>query len=180
MKRIAALMLFMSLSLPAHANLCFDNAGRDNHIDPLLLMAIGIHESRLRAGAINIANTNKTEDVCAMQVNSIHFKELEGFNITRSDLLKNPCICVYTGTWVLAKIFKQYGKNWNSVGIYNAGAGKNRAAIRKKYSDTIKSIYSILLARQILENKQATQNPTYPSNPQPLKPAQFYPQQGVK
>ena len=180
MKRIAAVMLFMSLSLPAHANLCFENAGKDNYIDPLLLMAIGIQESRLRSGAINSASAHKTEDVCEMQINSINFKELQGFNITRSDLLKNPCICVYTGTWVLAKIFRRYGKNWNSVGIYNAGAGKNRAASRKKYSDTIKSIYRILLAQQILENKQATQNPAYPSNPQLLKPAQFYPHQGVK
>lgn len=51
-----------------------------------------------------------------MQVNSIHFKELEGFNITRSDLLKNPCICVYTGTWVLEKTFKQYEKKMEQRG----------------------------------------------------------------
>ena len=56
-----------------------------------------------------------------MQLNSNNFSKLKKFNITRADLLNNPCICVYSGAWVLAKNFQAYGRNWDSVGIYNAG-----------------------------------------------------------
>jgi hypothetical protein len=98
--------------------------------------------------AINGSNRNGTEDVCGMQVNSSHYGKLKNFNITRERLLNDPCICVYTGAWVLAHNFRSYGKNWDSVGMYNTGPSKKLIAQRKAYAQDIKNIYRVLLARK--------------------------------
>ncbi|MFS7282049.1 lytic transglycosylase domain-containing protein [Serratia proteamaculans] len=181
MKSGIALLLSVMFIAPVNANQCFDKAGRDNNIDPLLLMAIGIKESRLRPTAVNSSNKDKSEDVCTMQINSWHFPKLKKqFNITRDDLLNNPCLCVYTGSWVLAKIFKQYGKSWNSVGIYNAGTSDKNAGIRKRYSDDIKSIYSVLLARQMVAEKNRDVESNLSTHSHERKPEQFLPQPGKK
>ncbi|ABP62885.1 Lytic transglycosylase, catalytic (plasmid) [Enterobacter sp. 638] len=138
--------------------MCFDQAGHDYRIDPLLLMSISIKESKLKAAAINGSNRDGTEDVCGMQVNSSHYGKLKNFNITRERLLKDPCICVYTGAWVLAHNFRSYGKNWDSVGIYNTGPSKKLITRRKAYAEDIKNIYRVLLARKTLLAQRSPQN----------------------
>lgn len=145
-----ALLLAFSLSATATPQMCFGQAGRDYQIDPLLLMAISIKESRLKPAAINGSNGNGTEDVCGMQVNSSHYGKLKKFNITRERLLSDPCICVYSGAWVLARNFQSYGRNWDSVGIYNTGPRDEMIKKRKAYATDIKNIYRILLARKII------------------------------
>lgn len=156
MKNVPFLLLVFSLSCGAAPQLCFNQAGKDFNIDPLLLTAISIQESRLRPAAINNANRNGTEDVCAMQVNSSHYRKLRQFNITRERLLNEPCICVYTGAWVLADNFRAYGKNWDSVGMYNAGPSSEAIKARREYARIIKSIYRVLQARKIIDEKQST------------------------
>ncbi len=142
------LMLGVTMSCAGAPQMCFDQAGRDYGIDPLLLVAISIKESRLKADAVNKANSNGSEDVCGMQINSSHYGKLEKFNITRERLLKEPCICVYTGAWVLAKNFNSYGRNWDSVGIYNAGPKIELIKTRRNYADHIRRIYRVLLAQK--------------------------------
>lgn len=148
MKIIGLLMLGMTMSCSAAPQMCFDQAGRDYNIDPLLLMSISIKESHLKPDAVNKANNDGSEDVCGMQVNSSHYRKLSKFNITRSDLLNDPCICVYSGAWVLAHNFRSYGKNWDSVGIYNTGPSKELIVKRRAYATEIKNIYRVLLARK--------------------------------
>ncbi|EFH3930962.1 transglycosylase SLT domain-containing protein [Escherichia coli] len=147
---LPATLLTLSLSAGAAPQMCFEQAGKDYQIDPLLLMSISIKESRLKPGAINGSNRDGTEDVCGMQVNSSHYGKLKNFNITRERLLNDPCICVYTGAWVLAHNFISYGKNWDSVGMYNTGPSKKLIVKRKAYAQEIKSIYRVLLARKTL------------------------------
>ena len=156
MNKLPLLLLPLALSCAAAPQMCFDQAGHDFRIDPLLLMAISIKESHLRADAVNKDNRNKTEDVCGMQVNSSHYSKLNRFNIDRERLLSDPCICVYSGAWVLAHNFRSYGRNWDSVGIYNTGPAKKLIAQRKKYASEIKSIYRILLARKSLTEQSGT------------------------
>lgn len=145
---ISASLLLLSFSAGAAPQMCFDQAGHDYKIDPLLLMSISIKESRLKPKAINGSNRNGTEDVCGMQVNSSHYSKLKDFNISRERLLNDPCICVYTGAWVLAHNFRSYGKNWDSVGMYNTGPSKKLIERRRAYAQDIKNIYRVLLARR--------------------------------
>ena len=152
MKWLAIAGFAAVFSAQAAPELCFDEAGRDYGIDPTLLMAISIQESRLNPTAINSASAGGTEDVCAMQLNSNNFAKLKNFNITRKDLLNNPCICVYSGAWILARNFQAYGRNWDSVGMYNTGPNPKLIKARREYARIIKSIYTVLLARkQLLE-----------------------------
>lgn len=144
------LLMMFSLSIFAAPQMCFDQAGRDYQIDPLLLMAISIKESRLKASAVNGSNNDGSEDICGMQVNSYHYSKLKTFNITRDRLLKDPCICVYSGAWVLAHNFQSYGKNWDSVGMYNTGPRDVMIKKRRAYATEIKNIYRILLARKTI------------------------------
>ena len=154
MKWLALFTLAAVFSAQASPEMCFNKAGRDYGIDPLLLMAISIKESRMRMDAINDRNRNKTEDVCGMQVNSSHYPTLQKFNITRERLLKEPCTCIYTGAWVLAHNFRAYGKNWDSVGMYNTGPSPKLIVQRRAYASAIKNIYRILLATQMIQDKQ--------------------------
>lgn len=150
---LAPLLFAIVFPTSGAPQMCFDQAGKDYNIDPLLLMSISIQESRLIANATNSANRDGTEDVCGMQINSSHYKKLAGFNITRQRLMNDPCICVYTGAWVLAHNFRSYGKNWDSVGMYNTGPSKKLIVQRRAYAEKIKSIYRILQARKILIEK---------------------------
>lgn len=148
MKWFALFALTAIFAAQAEPQMCFTRAGHDFGIDPLLLTAISIQESRLNPKAVNGANRDKSEDVCGMQVNSSHYKELKRFNITRERLLNDPCICTYAGAWVIAKNFNSYGRNWDSVGIYNAGPKEKMMKARKSYARKINSIYRILVARE--------------------------------
>lgn len=150
MKWFAVLALTAAFTAQAKPEMCFTRAGHDYGIDPLLLTAISIKESRLKADTVNGDNRNKTEDVCGMQVNSSHYKKLKQFNIDRARLLDDPCICVYAGAWVLAHNFRSYGKNWSSVGIYNTGPSPKLITQRNAYANDIKNIYRVLLARAIV------------------------------
>jgi hypothetical protein len=91
-----------------------------------------------------------------MQVNSSHYRKLEKFNITLERLLNEPCIFVYTGVWVLAHNFRAYGKILDSVGMYNAGLSPKVIKARREYAKKIKSIYRVLLARKIIEERKNT------------------------
>ena len=68
MKKILMVLFTISLSASAAPKMCFNQAGRDFGIDPLLLTAISIKESRLVPNAINGSNSDGTEDVCGMQI----------------------------------------------------------------------------------------------------------------
>jgi hypothetical protein len=49
-----------------------------------------------------------------------------------------------------------YGRNWDSVGMYNTGPNPKLIKARREYARIIKSIYTVLLARkQLLRKAQA-------------------------
>jgi len=138
------LAMTLCLSASCQAN-CFNEAGKAFGISPALLLSIAIKESHLNPAAVNSANRNHTEDVCMMQVNSTHFAHLASLGVTRTTLLSEPCTCVNTGAWVLYGMFQQYGKSWNTVGMYNAGAAPSHQPQRERYASDVRRIYQKLL-----------------------------------
>lgn len=155
MKWAGFFLLTASAFSQASPQQCFIRAGNDYGIDPLLLTAISIKESRLKFNAVNGANSNKTEDVCGMQINSSHYGTLKAFGINRERLLNDPCVCVYTGAWVLARNFDRYGKNWDSVGMYNTGPSDRLIRQRRAYADHIRRIYYVLKGMQQTNGQNA-------------------------
>jgi soluble lytic murein transglycosylase-like protein len=97
---------------------CIDDAGSYAGVSSTLLRAIAQHESGMRADAIN-RNTNGTEDIGLMQINSSWLPKLAREGITRTSLL-DACINAYVGAWILSSNFAHYGPTWDAVGAYNA------------------------------------------------------------
>ncbi|MEZ2311400.1 lytic transglycosylase domain-containing protein [Paraburkholderia sp. RCC_158] len=101
----------------AHAD-CLDDAAAFQHVSTQLVHAIAQHESGMRANAVNL-NSNGTEDIGLMQINSSWLPKLARYGIRRQDLF-NPCVNGYVGTWILASNIRQFGPTWKAVGAYNA------------------------------------------------------------
>ncbi len=66
MKLLAALALAAVFSAQAAPEMCFTKAGQDFGIDPRLLMAHSIQESRMRNNALNTKSSGGTHNVCDM------------------------------------------------------------------------------------------------------------------
>lgn len=131
---------------------CFKEAGKAMKIDPLLLLAISLRESRLNADAVGINKTvnNKIHsyDYGLMQINSENVKRIfSAFGIDSKTLLNNPCINIYAGAYILRKNFNLWGENWWSIGAYNAGSKQSvkQELKRQQYAKEVKSIYSNLI-----------------------------------
>lgn len=127
---------------------CFDEAGQKYQIDPRLVRAISIVESKGKASAFHVNNDN-TWDYGLMQINSSHLKELARFGINKDDL-SNPCQVVHIGAWILARNIQVYGNTWNAVGAYNVGCkklSKDECAKRRlNYVNKVKPVYQRLVA----------------------------------
>jgi soluble lytic murein transglycosylase-like protein len=101
----------------AHAD-CLDDAAAFQHVSTQLVHAIAQHESGMRADAVN-TNSNGSEDIGLMQINSSWLPKLSRYGIRR-ELLFNACVNAYVGTWILAANIRQFGPTWKAVGAYNA------------------------------------------------------------
>lgn len=133
--KLHIILLMGLLSFKSFA-FCFDNAGAYYDVNPQLLKAIATVESSLNANAVN-----KSENSLGlMQIHPQWFSRLHKFDITPGQLLSEPCINVNVGAWILAWNFNTHGKNWNSIGAYNAGFSKSERAQanRKIYIQKVK------------------------------------------
>ncbi|MGU7771755.1 lytic transglycosylase domain-containing protein [Burkholderia sp. MR1-5-21] len=97
---------------------CIDDAAAYQHVNARLVRAIAQHESGMRPYAVN-RNTNGSEDIGLMQINSAWLPTLAQYGIRREHLF-NACVSAYVGTWILASNIRQFGPNWKAVGAYNA------------------------------------------------------------
>lgn len=103
---------------------CLDDAAAFHRVSPALARGIAQVESGMRAGVTN-RNTNGSEDIGLMQINSVHLPRLARFGITRQSLF-DPCTNAYVGMWILADCLSRFGETWTAVGCYNAGASDKR------------------------------------------------------
>ncbi|MFM0061314.1 lytic transglycosylase domain-containing protein [Paraburkholderia phytofirmans] len=115
---IFGLVLGASLCIRAAWADCLDDAARLHRVSVVLVRAIAQQESGMRANAVN-TNSDGTEDIGLMQINSSWLPKLRRFGITREALF-NGCVNGYVGTWILASNIKQFGPTWKAVGAYNA------------------------------------------------------------
>lgn len=103
---------------PTPYDACFARAGNYYGINPLLLKAIARQESSMNPRAIG-QNTNGTQDLGIMQINTWHLPKLAKAGITRQHLM-DPCINIYVGAWVLADAVRRFGMSWKAVGVYHS------------------------------------------------------------
>ena len=114
---------------------CVDQASRLYGIPANLITAIIRTESAFDAYAINI-NTNGSEDVGLMQINSEWLPRIAGLGYDRASLF-DPCINVMVGSWILAQEIERFGYSWEAVGAYHAGPSAQRAGRRAWYAQRV-------------------------------------------
>ena len=133
MKILALFILILLLQFPAAASaFCFEEAGSEYGVSPILLWSIAQHESGMKPAAI-CRNRNGTYDYGLMQINSSWAKEL---GMRRWLRLGDPCTNVRTGAWILAQCIRRHGYNWKAVGCYHS----NTPGKRERYAGRIASI----------------------------------------
>ena len=124
---MAALLL---AATGVHADpLCFDEAGAQYGINPIILRAIAKVESNYKTRAINW-NRNGTYDFGVMQINSSWASSL---GMERWSTLGDSCSNIKTGAMILATCMKKYGYSWEAIGCYNSQTPDKR----DKYARTV-------------------------------------------
>ena len=97
---------------------CIVGAAQYHGVNPYLLRAILMVESRLNPKAMNV-NTNGTRDIGVAQINSIHLPVLQNHGIKESHLM-DGCVNTYVGAWLLRKQISRYGLNWFGIAAYHS------------------------------------------------------------
>ena len=108
--------MFITQNVFAH---CYKEAGSRYGIDPLMLKAIAITESSVRPNIESL-----TQEIGLMGINRSWLPILsKRYGLSEQDVWQ-PCTNVQVGAWILASNYRQFGKNWNAVGAYNAACKK--------------------------------------------------------
>lgn len=114
---------------PAMAQ-CFDWASRRFGMSSHLLYAIALQESGLNPRAVN-RNTNGSQDIGLMQINSSWGPMLARYGIRPSDLW-DPCTNIFVGAWILGDNLARMGPTVAALGAYNARDPIKREAYARR------------------------------------------------
>lgn len=114
---------------PAMAQ-CFDWASRRFGMSSHLLYAIALQESGLNPRAVN-RNTNGSQDIGLMQINSSWGPMLARYGIRPSDLW-DPCTNIFVGAWILGDNLARMGPTVAALGAYNARDPVKREAYARR------------------------------------------------
>ena len=100
-------------------------------------------------------NSDGSQDIGLMQINSRHLPALAQWGITEQHLITQPCTSVMVGAWILAGFIREQGYGWQAVGAYNAGAKSDRQAQRSRYARAVWRYYGELLQQRQQLARQA-------------------------
>jgi len=109
---------------------CLTSAGARYGVPPELLRSIASAESGLDPLAVRI-NRDGSRDIGIMQINSWWLGILVRYGIGEADL-RDACLNVHVGAWILAGNIERYGYTWRAVGAYNAGTGVDQASEQRR------------------------------------------------
>lgn len=130
---VAIISALAMMPVAAHS-FCFEEAGAEYQISPVLLEKISQKETGKKQNSIHY-NKNGTYDYCHMQINSTWFTVL---GPERWQALSDPCQCTKTGAWILNQCIRQFGYNWDAVGCYHSKTPSLRANYAKDIAARIK------------------------------------------
>ena len=121
---------------------CIAVAAKHYDLPPLLLLAIKVVESGNSLDAPINSNTNGTQDIGLMQINSHWLPKLKPAGITRSDL-EDPCINISVAAWILNYEMSLINNNdffWKAVGHYHS---RNKE-LSARYVDKVSAVWERL------------------------------------
>ncbi|EOX8528069.1 transglycosylase SLT domain-containing protein [Salmonella bongori] len=128
---------------------CFELAGRDANIDPMLLRAVAWQESGLNyriTGSNALAGFGEGYGYGLMQIDSQHLLFLKKYGITKENLINDICLNIYVGAYIMAVALNKFGENWKAVGAYNAGFKENSKQQERRtlYARKVHATYQYL------------------------------------
>lgn len=97
---------------------CIQQASEYHRVNPDMMMAIVVHESRGNSSLV-LRNRDNSLDVGAAGINSVHWPELRAKGVLPEHLM-DACVSVYVGAWHLSKKMAKHGNNWKAVGAYHS------------------------------------------------------------
>lgn len=118
-----AAFVLLSAARSAQAD-CFDNAAAYQSVNPNVLRAIAWYESKGDPTAVH-RNANGSIDVGELQINSIHFPELEAYGVSPSSL-RDQCVNIYVAAWQLKQKMVKHGNTWAAIGSYHSETPRYR------------------------------------------------------
>lgn len=145
-RQAAAALAALALLLPGSASAgdCMARAALQAGVPTELILAMSYVETRWRQQAVNAANSNGSEDICMMQINSIHYPRLAALGVTRDELLADRCVCLLVGGEILREMRAATGGTdiWSAVAAYNAGPENLTAG--RPYADQVRKVYEAI------------------------------------
>lgn len=136
-----ALTITLGFASQAASATCWNKAGGDYGVDPLLLMAIGWQESNGLPDAVGSLLKDGNRALGLMQINTIHLPELAEFGVKREHLF-DPCVSVMVGAKVLRDCLDKFDQDlWRSVGCYYGGPYSKSYTAMDNYSKSVKGHY---------------------------------------
>lgn len=158
---LGALLLQISTAIAINVpyQACFTQASKKYGVPEELLIAIAKVESKFNPNAIN-HNSNKSDDMGLMQINSIWLKQLETYGITK-DRLSQPCQNIMVGAWILAQKIEAYGFTWTAIQRYN-GSDPKLGYAQKVFASIKEQNPQLINGAQIAFSTQPTSKPGLP------------------
>jgi soluble lytic murein transglycosylase-like protein len=147
MQTVIAVILGLSLSSAGMAASCWENAGQEYGIDPLLLKAIAWKESRARSDALGPVLPDGNRALGLIQINSIHLPILEIAGIHRDDLF-DACVSQRVGAWLHADCIHRIGPTWKAVGCYYTGPASKNITAQVEYARDVQRYYDGYLRQE--------------------------------
>lgn len=94
-------------------------------------------------------NPNGTYDIGLMQINSSWLQTLKTYKLNEKSL-KDPCLNLKVGAWILSRNVHQYGWNWEAIGAYNVGCQKlTKTECSKRRFVYAKKVHNALSSSEI-------------------------------
>jgi soluble lytic murein transglycosylase-like protein len=117
---------------------CINQIALEYHLPSKLLIAVLNVEGGKR-GLIH-HNTNGSDDLGEMQINTRWWPELYQYHITPQGVLENPCLNLRVGSWILARSIADGHNLLEGVGDYNS----HTPVYNHIYTQKVREKYTVL------------------------------------
>ena len=114
---------------------CVWSAAKHYRLPPVALIGILGAEGG-RPGEVS-RNTDGSEDLGPMQINSRWLPTLSRYGATRERLIEDPCTNVWVGAWILALAYSHDGDIWQAIGHYHSWRPKESRRYRRRVERVI-------------------------------------------
>lgn len=146
---------------------CYASAAERYGVPEELIRAVAKVESGgLPADKAVNFNKNGTKDIGRMQINSGWLPTLKKYGITE-EKLRDECVSIHVGTWILAQNVTAMGLSWDAVGAYNVGCKSlDKAECTKRRNKYAWKVYRAFNGQAATVVAQTTQTDR-PARPEP-------------